>query len=595
MKTSLLLLAAGCFLSVSAEILTVTSSADSGPNTLRYFAENPTVPNEDIIQFAPDIHYIQLASPIAISYGLTIQGPGWDELEISAASGAYPDGLFDIDTSANGGHPVTFKDIVIKNFSTDDLSSAIDAESPLVLDHTIITNSQNTTYFGRGVNAKDDLNITDSKITLCTFDGKGGGIRAGAFGGKQNSVMILNSEIAYNKTVDEASGTQSGGGLSAMAWSDSGMTVTIENSTIHGNEATPGTHNTEGGGLKFYNATVTLRDVNVTDNRAVFGGGIDIYSDSGHMFTMENCLISGNVAEDNTTRGAGGGIYNLGADLRISGSIVKDNRALDNGGGIYASAYSVTYSGLSLEESTVQENNATGSGGGIYINENVNAYINRSLILGNIASEHGGGLTFANNTDQLSSMMNSTFSGNRADGKGGAIYLADVPTPYSIGIKFTTVTDNTADADNDGLDSGSGVYAPGGFVIAYSLVAGNHLGSGANEDIDGSFTVAQGYNLIGVNGGTGFTDGVNNDIVGTIASPVDPKIGPLADNGGPTMTHALLSGSPAIDAAGTKGLGYPSVDQRDFPRPQNNLYDIGAFELKYSPTTIVPMYYLLFN
>ena len=100
--------------------------------------------------------------------------------------------------------------------------------------------------------------------------------------------------------------------------------------------------------------------------------------------------------------------------------------------------------------------------------------------------------------------------------------------------------------------------------------------------MNGTF-VSQGHNLIGDGtGGSGFINGVNGDIVGTSANPIDPKIGDLASNGGPIKTHALLAGSPAIDHGDNAGV--PAIDQRGFPRKKDGngdglaIVDIGAFE-----------------
>jgi hypothetical protein len=102
--------------------------------------------------------------------------------------------------------------------------------------------------------------------------------------------------------------------------------------------------------------------------------------------------------------------------------------------------------------------------------------------------------------------------------------------------------------------------------------------------VSGAFT-SQGHNLIGDgSGGTGFANGVIGDIVGTSVNPIDPKLGPLANNGGKTKTHALLGGSRAIDAGDNSIL--PATDQRGagFPRKKDGNFngvpvvDIGAFE-----------------
>jgi hypothetical protein len=109
------------------------------------------------------------------------------------------------------------------------------------------------------------------------------------------------------------------------------------------------------------------------------------------------------------------------------------------------------------------------------------------------------------------------------------------------------------------------------------------LNSGVAPDVCGTFT-SQGYNLIAVtNGSSGFPG--PGDRVGSSGAPLDPWIGPLADNGGPTFTRALLPGSPAIEA-GT-AIGVPPTDQRGVPRPQGPSVDIGAFEYQYTIPAIV--------
>jgi hypothetical protein len=149
-------------------------------------------------------------------------------------------------------------------------------------------------------------------------------------------------------------------------------------------------------------------------------------------------------------------------------------------------------------------------------------------------------------------VINSTVSGNANDGidvLGGTASLTSC-----------TVSSN----------KGYGISCSGGVTIYNTLVAGN----GGIADVIGAFT-SLGHNLIGVGDyGSGFA---SNDLVGTSASPIDPKLGMLANNGGPTPTMALLSGSPALDAGGDANA--PAADQRGVARPQGTNVDIGAFEL----------------
>ena len=137
-------------------------------------------------------------------------------------------------------------------------------------------------------------------------------------------------------------------------------------------------------------------------------------------------------------------------------------------------------------------------------------------------------------------------------------------------------------------NTGGGLFHVAGatFSVRNTLVALNLVAIGGNgPDAFGASFTSQGHNLIGDGtGSNGFTNGVNGDIVGTSANPIDPKLGPLQNNGGPTKTHALLAGSPAIDHGDNANL--PPADQRGigFARKKDGngdgivVVDIGAFE-----------------
>jgi hypothetical protein len=132
-----------------------------------------------------------------------------------------------------------------------------------------------------------------------------------------------------------------------------------------------------------------------------------------------------------------------------------------------------------------------------------------------------------------------------------------------------TNTTVTANQDNTGAGGGLSVATPGGVNLRNSIVAGNSWG-GAASDIGGVVNGASAFNLIGTGGGGGLADGANNNLVGVS----DPRLGPLADNGGPTQTHALLPGSPALNAGDY--LQYTNPDQRGNVR--GRVVSIGAYD-----------------
>ena len=157
-------------------------------------------------------------------------------------------------------------------------------------------------------------------------------------------------------------------------------------------------------------------------------------------------------------------------------------------------------------------------------------------------------------------------SGNTSVQEGGGIVN---PTT----LNNVTITDNTSDNNR-----GSGVFAVANFTLKNTILAGNN-----GNDCEINFVTSEGHNILGKDSACAFT-AVSGDQVGTGAEPIDPLLGPLQDNGGPTLTHALLAGSPALDAGnpaapGSGGDACVSGDQRGAIRPGGAICDVGAFEL----------------
>jgi hypothetical protein len=260
------------------------------------------------------------------------------------------------------------------------------------------------------------------------------------------------------------------------------------------------------------------------------GGGVCLGSVDN--FTIQNCTIYDNVAED------GGGInHHGGGDVILVDTTVVSNTASTVGGGIYN-----RYNGLELYGSTVSGNSAE-DGAGIYISMHDLTVVN-TTISGNTAGVNGGGLyTFGHGAANGGTVVASSIVSNTAGVNGGGIYQ----------IYVTLEISNT-------------------------LVAYNSDGGGNAPDCDGTLTSGD-YNLIQDATGCTLSGTLTHVITGT-----DPLLGPLADNGGETETHALPEGSPAVDSipAGTNGCGTAiPADQRGVTRPQGTGCDIGAYELEY--------------
>jgi hypothetical protein len=287
------------------------------------------------------------------------------------------------------------------------------------------------------------------------------------------------------------------------------------------------------GGAIFNAGTVTVSSSTIAGNMGLGGGnGGGIYNDHG-MMTVSNSTISGNstasVCADNDCYGGnGGGIDNDHGTLSVSNSTFSGNSGGYYGGG----------GGINNDDGTLTVSNSTFSGN----------------------SGNGGGI--ANEYGTLT-VSNSTFSGNFAHSDGGGIFN------YNSGMLIVSSTFS----GNSALFAGGGIYHFGTLHARNTIIAGN----GAS-DLYGDLG-SQGHNLIGnTQGGSGFdpTDLLN----------VNPLLGPLQDNGGPTFTRALLPGSPAIDAGDNTDA--PDWDQRGpgFPRivgiidPDNPIIDIGAFEVQ---------------
>ena len=246
----------------------------------------------------------------------------------------------------------------------------------------------------------------------------------------------------------------------------------------------------------------------------------------------------------------------INGTARLEASEVDGNQAQDGAG----LAVSTGGAGIAVD-TTFSNNEAAAQGGGIQIQSGASLDATRITMQGNRALL-GGGLANRGTT----TLTNTTLSGNSAADQGGAIYSFDSNTQLTL--SSSTISNNSAGV------SGGGIVERNtqSLDVQNTLVAANTSVSAA--DVSGTFE-DQGNNLIGsAEGSVGFTRSL---LVGSAATPLDPELAPLADNGGLTRTHLLQSDSPAINAASPdQTLG---MDQRGLARVVGAAMDIGAVEV----------------
>ena len=319
-------------------------------------------------------------------------------------------------------------------------------------------------------------------------------------------------------------------------------------------------------------ATIALEgsELVVTGAVTIDGPGADRLTISGSGYSRVFRVAPGATAElrgltitdglVDSVGGSGGGLLNEG-NLTLVGCVVKNNTAGGtnggSGGGIYHHG-----SSLVLRDSSIEGNQAKAGGyGGGLIADSGTATITGCTFSGNQAADPGNGGAIAN-LGTAFTITNSTFSGNSAANGGAIIHYGNTMT-----LRYCTVAENTAGYTGGGVERvGRGTNE---LILINTLVAKNTCGTGPDlysyfDSTDGAFT-SQGHNLIGKgDGAIGLTNGSNNDQVGTIAAPLDPLLVALADNGGPTKTHALLGGSPALH--GAAAIAEVITDQRGVGR-----------------------------
>ena len=515
-------------MSAYADIITVTNTNDSGPGSLRQALFDAN--DGDIIGFAVTGTIGLTTGELLVDNAITISGPGAENL---AVNGNAKDRVFHV----TGG------------------------------------------------------NVTISGLTITNGNASGNGLGGGGIYNDHSTLTVNNCAISGNHTDTQGAGLYNDG-------SGSTAQLTILNTTISGNQALSTVTLTAGGGIANDGSnggspTLTIVNSLVNDNLAMFdqsifssGNGGGIYN-NGASATVEitNSMVNNNgvghlPGGSGQTFGYGGGIWNSGV-ATIVGSTVNGNVAGHGGGSENSGTLSIT--GSTVNNNTVGgqvEKSEWGEGGGI--DSSGTLTITNTTLNGNFAFIEGGAL----NGNGM--VTNSTISGNQSH-NGGGIY--GNPT-------VTNSTISTNSAEFSGV--GGGIF--GGGTIRHCTIAGNNAdGDGGSIVVFGSLTIgntilktgtsgpnivllsgtvtSNGYNISNDNG-DGFLTGPGDQI------NTDPMVGPLQDNGGPTFTHALLPGSPAIDSGDPNFTPPPFYDQRGpgFDRVVNARIDKGSFEVQAGTT-----------
>jgi Bacterial Ig-like domain len=440
----------------------------------------------------------------------------------------------------------------------------------------------NSTFFenagtdGGAVGSKGGIvTVLDSSFSKNSAEDWGGGVMVGNQGG----ALIRNTSFSENAGLNGGGVGTEGGGL-----------VMVENSTFTKNSAvdTAALSTGEGGGMHSNSGgEVVVTGGSFTENRAHAGGGFS--NEGGGVVTITGTRFSANLSE-----AQGGGILVEGGDVRMVDIDVVRNTSEspeEGGGGIsYAGDKSVTIGeSAAIESSRIRDNKSASEGGGIdsrgdgpllitatAITGNTAALggaihhvgdatlaVTRSTLSGNFAENGGGVFT---DGDGEATIENATVSGNRAGQFGGGVLVSS-----RMNVRNSTVTNNLA-AAGGGINNGGGdLIGDGSVFLRNAIVANNPAGgncAGIMTSLGGNVENSDSCQLREL-----------SDQPGT-----DPLTGPLADNGGPTQTHALLADSPAQEkAVCTEVDPCPSVDQRGVERPKFAAFDAGAYESELTP------------
>ncbi|MFN6186126.1 MAG: choice-of-anchor Q domain-containing protein, partial [Microcystis sp.] len=528
--------------------------------------------------------------------------------------------------STRGGGISNFGNTIIQSSTINQNSSGhgggIYNEGSLTINDSTI-NENNSTYDGGGIYSSGTLTVTNSVVNSNKTGFNGGGFYNGGTANISKTAFNNNNDTGiYNTGSLTLTDGSINSNLSAGLENKGTTTVTgtsinsntgngIENNNIlnisraiinqNGKYGLYNSPDLFGSNNKYANVESTIIDRNgdtgiynsgtINISKSVVSSNADggLYNNSG------NATVIDTIIQNNITTGFGGGIDNRTANLTVINSLIDGNSATKYGGGIYN--YNDTLHNVTIVNSTISNNSASFGGG----------------ILNTGYTVPGSRNVPPRDTRATFTAINLTISGNSASGSGGGIYNE---SRGNLNLSNNTITNNTSTSNfNTSGGTGGGIYneingglnnnAKGVVNAKNTIIAGNFdtpnnsvTSSTLNPDLYGPIN-GDNNNLIGNLSGASGSVGTGTDLVNP-----NPKLGPLQNNGGITLTHAVLSNSPAInkgnnllvpldsmdiDGDGNKTEQIP-FDQRGtgFSRIIGGTVDIGAFE-EQQTFTITPI------
>ncbi|HEX8916395.1 MAG TPA: right-handed parallel beta-helix repeat-containing protein [Humisphaera sp.] len=551
-------------------------------------------PGADVIRFMDGLAgTISLRAALPRLAGtLAIRGPGAARLTVERSAAAGADfSIFSIEKTASvtiaGLKVARGTGTLVQDYESHFVSTGggIYSEGTLRVDRCVVEGNRvrvaSGSYQAAGITSTGSLVLTDStvagndadgvfvdgrsSITNCSFSrNEGAGL------GNRGTSTVRRCVFADNRD--------------AGCWNNGGMTASDCRAV----------RNTGSGIANYEFGQMSLRRSTVSGNTSTGSGG-GIATEGPSTLTVEDCTITRNRAASYFDTGGGG--VGGGGDVTMRRTVVSDNSSATGSGG------GIALNGATLTDCTISGNTTgSGSGGGVYLTGD--ATLTRCSVLNNSTGSGDGAGIYAS-ADQLT-ILNCTVAGNRTlsgDGAGirasgsrttiiqstiaGNVSLAGcgggINGPGSLTVRQSTIVRNSA-ASGGGVYQGTSDPEAVGEVQLYNcIVSQNRDGWDAPDDVRATVAPTSAFNLIGTGGAGGLKTGTNGNRVGV--TPDRLKLAPLALNGGPTRTIALLLGSVAIDTGGNAqavdAAGKPlTTDQRGlgFGRIVGGRVDVGAFE-----------------